>query len=234
MRWHEAPRDPEFLTIVTFGRSGSTALQAAMNAHPSTLIRGENYLAARGLQAYVQSLASAADRHHAGRPDHPWFGTARLDPVSVLESARRSFIDHVLRPGPDTRWTGYKEVRYEVGYFPDADDLLDHLLFVQMLLPGVRYLVNVRGADSSLVSGWWPGNPRAREVLSATIANLRQVADQLANVLGQGRVALIEYEEWSREPKSLCDALTSVGFPALPGLVQEVLETKLKHGRPGG
>ncbi|MFM8515152.1 MAG: sulfotransferase [Actinomycetota bacterium] len=234
MRWRDTPRVREFLTIVTFGRSGSTALQAVLNAHPETLIRGENYLALRGLQTYVQSLASAADRHHAGRPDHPWFGTARLDPTAVIESARRTFIDDVLRPKPDTRWSGFKEVRYEVGYFPSSDDLLDHLLFVQTLLPGVRYLVNVREADSSLSSGWWPENPQARDVLTTTIANLRQASQQLTEVLGPGRVAVVEYEQWACDPASLCGALSALGFPVQPRLVTEVLDTRLEHGRSGG
>lgn len=234
MRRRDARRDLEFLTIVTFGRSGSTAVQAALNAHPGTLIRGENYLAARGLQMYVQSLAAAADRHHAGRPDHPWFGTARLDSGTVLESARRTFIDDVLRPKSDTRWAGYKEVRYEVGYFPTADELLDHLLFVQGLLPGVRFLVNVRGADASLSSGWWPDNPQARAVLTSTIENLRQASSQLAEVLGPGRVALVEYEEWADNPDALCAALDGLGFPVEPGRVAEVLGTRLVHGKPNG
>ncbi|MBM3668743.1 MAG: sulfotransferase [Actinobacteria bacterium] len=229
-----ASRDLEFLTIVTFGRSGSTVLQAALNAHRDTLIRGENYLAARGLQEYVQSLAAAADRHHSGRPDHPWFGTARLDPAVVLESARRTFIDDVLRPKPETRWVGFKEVRYEIGYFPDSDHLLCHLLFLQDLLPGVRFVVNVRGADASQSSGWWPDNPQARDVLTATIENLRRASDQLAEILGPGRVTLVEYEQWAGDAQALCTALDAVGFPVERRLVTEVLAHRLEHGRSGG
>ena len=56
-----ADPEREFLTIVTFGRSGSTALQAALNAHPHTIIRGENYNALRGLHAYIDAVAAAAD-----------------------------------------------------------------------------------------------------------------------------------------------------------------------------
>lgn len=231
MRRRDVRRQLDFLTIVTFGRSGSTALQAVLNAHPNTLIRGENYLAARGLQGYVQALAAAADRHHSGRPDHPWFGTARLDPGAVLESARRTFIDDVLRPKPDTRWSGYKEVRYETGYFATADELVDHLLFVRTLLPGVRFLINARGARTSLTSGWWPHNPHATEVLSATIQNLRDAGAHLASILGPGTVGLVEYEEWSKDPGVLCDALGAIGFPVDPRLVTEVLAIRLDHGR---
>lgn len=224
----------EFLVIVTFGRSGSTAIQAAINAHPGALIRGENYLAVRGLQLYVQALAAAAARHHAGRPDHPWFGTARLDPRAARESVRHAFISDVLRPKQDTEWSGYKEVRYETGYFPDVESLVDHLMFVSTLLPGVRFLFNVRGADRSLASGWWPDNPQATDVLTATIENLRGAASDVEAILGPGRVTLVEYEAWSRDPRVLVDALSSLGFPARPDIIEETLATRLEHGRSGG
>lgn len=224
----------EFLTIVTFGRSGSTALQAVLNAHPQTVIRGENYLAMRGLQAYVQALAAAASRHHSGRPDHPWFGTARLDARAAREGARRMFIDDVLRPRPDTVWSGYKEVRYETGYFPDPDSLLDHLLFVASFLPGVRFLINIRSAEPAVASGWWPDNPRAAEVVRDTIGNLRSVGEDLRSILGQGRVVSVDYEQWSVEPSTLCSALTSIGFPVNAAVVRQTLATHLDHGRSRG
>lgn len=223
-------RGYEFLTIVTFGRSGSTAIQAVINAHPGALIRGENYLALRGLQHYVQSLAAASSRHHAGRPDHPWFGTARLDASAVRDSARRAFVTDVLRPRGDTRWSGYKEVRYETGYFPDSDALLDHLMFVASFLPGIRFVINVRDADRSGASGWWPENPNAAHVLGATVENLRTCASDAIGILGEHRVALIEYEDWSCDPQILTRALTSIGFPAQPDLVARTLATRLDHG----
>lgn len=226
--------DVRFLTVVTFGRTGSTALQAALNAHPGTLIRGENYLALHGLQSYIQSLAAAAGRHHAGRPDHPWFGTARLDAEAARASARRMFVEDVLRPKADTMWTGYKEVRYETGYFPDTDAVLDHLLFVSTLLPECRFLVNVRGADRAGASGWWPDNPLASDVLRDTIAHLREAAEDLARILGAGRVALVEYEQWSVDPDVLTRSLLSLGFPAEATRVADALATRLEHGRPGG
>lgn len=224
------PRELEFLTIVTFGRSGSTALQSVLNAHPRTVIRGENYLAVRGLQAYVQSLAAASSRHHAGRPDHPWYGTARLDARAVRETVRHMFIDEVLRPKADTVWCGYKEVRYETGYFSDPDSLLDHLMFVSTLLPGCRFLINIRGAKPAALSGWWPDNPRADEVLAATIDNLRTVGEDLASILGRGRVAVIDHEQWARDHAILNAALTTIGFPVRPDVVDGVLATPLDHG----
>jgi hypothetical protein len=221
----------QFLTIVTFGRSGSTALQAALNAHPDTIIRGENYAALRGIQAYVESIAAAADRHHAGKPEHPWFGTARLDPAAVLADQRRHVIEYLLRPKPTTRWTGFKEVRYEVGHFPDADSLVHHLLFLNTLLPGMRYLVNVRDPALASTSGWWSQHPDALSALQHTVENLRAVTEALREILGSGRVALIDHDQWVADPRIVVGALTEVGFPVDVDIVRAALAQRLTHGK---
>jgi len=221
----------EFLTIVTFGRSGSTALQAALNAHPHTMIRGENYSALRGLQAYVESVAAAADRHHSGKAHHPWFGTARLDPVAVLADQRRHVIEQLLRPKSGTKWLGFKEVRYEVGHFADVDDLAGHLLFLNSLLPGMRYLVNVRDPQAAALSGWWREHPDAVGALEDSTRNLHEAADLLAAVLGPGRVATIEHEQWSSKPSVVVEALGAVGYPADPSIVNAALAEQLDHGK---
>ena len=226
-----ADPEREFLTIVTFGRSGSTALQAALNAHPHTIIRGENYNALRGLHAYVDAVAAAADRHNSGKPHHPWFGTARLDAPAVLADQRRHVITHLLRPKADTRWLGFKEVRYEIGHFADADGLTDYLLFLNALLPGVRYVINVRDPKAAARSGWWRKHPDAVSALERTVEHLGAAAGTLTDVLGAGRVALTEYEQWSADPFVLVSALTSIGFPVQEALLRESLATHLEHGQ---
>ena len=226
-------QDLQFLTIVTFGRSGSTAIQSALNAHPDTIIRGENYSALRGIQSYVESVAAASDRHNSGKPQHPWFGTARLDAGAVLADQRRHVIEYLLRPKPSTRWLGFKEVRYEVGHFADADVLTGHLLFVNALLPGIRYLVNVRNPQVAAGSGWWSQHPDAVGALRETVDNLREASATLTSILGAGRVALVDHDEWSTDPQVLVFALESLGFPVDGGVVRESLAQELSHGKGG-
>lgn len=221
----------EFLTIVTFGRSGSTAIQAALNAHPHTIIRGENYSALRGLQAYVEAVAAAADRHHSGKAHHPWYGTARLDPVAVLADQRRHVIENLLRPKSDTRWLGFKEVRYEVGHFAQADDLAAHLFFLNALLPGMRFVINTRDPQSAAQSGWWREHPDAVAALQDSSRNLHDAANLLAAVLGPGRVVSIEHEHWRSNAAALVEALVEIGFPADSAIVKTALAEQLDHGK---
>lgn len=220
-----------FLTIVTFGRSGSTALQSALNAHPHTIIRGENYSALRGIQAYVDSVAAATDRHHSGKPHHPWFGTARLDASGVLADQRRHVIEYLLRPKSDTQWTGFKEVRYEVGHFSDAEEMANHLLFLNTLLPGMRYLVNIRDPLKAARSGWWRDHPDAVTALERSTENLLTASSVVGDVLGPGRTSVIEHDEWAREPRIVVNALTSLGYPVDTSLVNAALAERLGHGQ---
>lgn len=236
MRWRGAQATHfrgEFLTVVTYGRTGSTALQATLNALPGVLVRGENYSAMRGLEAYVQSLSETADRHRGRRADHPWFGAERVQPAAVLADIRRHVIEQVLRPEPDTRWLGFKEVRYEPGHFADADVLLAHLIFLGRLFPGLRYILNVRDPQAVARSGWWPDNDRALEVLTQTRARLRDVSAALDEFWGPHRVKCLEYEQWAGHPEVLLAAYADLGLPTDEAAVREALARHLDHGPRG-
>lgn len=223
-----------FVTVVTYGRTGSTAIQAALNSLPGVIVRGENYNALRGLNSYVQAVAETADRHHSGRPTHPWYGSARLSPADVVADLRRHVLDTLLRPRRDTRWIGFKEVRYEPGHFADYDDLLNYLLFLDKLLPGIGYLINVREPAAAAASGWWPDNDRAIDVVGQTRDRLVAAADDLGRILGPGRAVLVEYEAWSADPAVLLAAFAALGLPQDDPAVLEALGERLEHGTHRG
>lgn len=224
-----------YLTVVTYGRTGSTAIQASLNALPGVLVRGENYSALRGMARYAQSISETADRHHAGRPDHPWYGSARLDPAAVLADLRRHVTEFLLRPRADTRWIGFKEVRYEPGHFADYDQLLDYLLFLSRLMPGLVYLVNTRDPQEAARSGWWPDHGDPVAALATARTWLEQAAEELERLLpapaGLRRAVHLRHEEWSRDPQVLIEAYASLGLPAEDRAVRAALAERLDHGR---
>lgn len=232
MRWGSSDRpDLRFVTVVTYGRTGSTALQSALNALPGVLVRGENYGALRGLHDYVQALAETADRHSAGRPSHPWFGSARLDPSAVLDSLREHVLTTVLRPSKDTRWVGFKEVRYEPGHFATYDELLEYLLFLNKLFPGIRYLMNVRDPEAAARSGWWPDHGDALAVLIESRERLTRATADLTSMMGPGRAVLVDYDVWRDDPDVVLTAFTTLGLPGDDGAVRAALAEHLDHGR---
>lgn len=226
----EASKKLSYVTVVTYGRTGSTAIQASLNALPGVLVRGENYAAMRGLGTYLQSIAEVADRHHAGKPTHPWYGSANLDPNALLADIRRHVLEHVLRPKADTCWIGFKEVRYEPGHFATYDELLQHLVFLGRLFPGLRYLMNVRAPADAARSGWWPDNPDALEVLTTTRARLLESVTDLNDFFGSHRASGVAYEEWSTDPQVLINAYAGLGLPRADQAVRAALAERLEHG----
>ena len=230
----DVPKEYSYVTVVTYGRTGSTAIQASLNALPGVLVRGENYSAMRGLGTYLQSIAEVADRHHAGKSTHPWYGSAQLDPSAVLADIRRHVIDYLLRPAASTNWIGFKEGRYEPGPFASYDELLQHLVFLGKLFPGLRYVINVREPVDAARSGWWPENTDAIEVLTTTRDRLLSATADLNTFFGSHRAACVAYEDWVADPQVLIDAYSSLGLPRDDKAVRAALLERLEHGsRPG-
>ncbi|MDP2013433.1 MAG: hypothetical protein Q8L05_04320 [Actinomycetota bacterium] len=225
-------RPPEFtfLTVVTYGRTGSTALQAALNSLPGVLVRGENYSALRGLQQYAQSIAETADRHHNGLPTHPWYGSKKLDPNAVLDDLRRHVIQNLLRPEKDTKVLGFKEVRYEPGHFANYELLLSYLLFLNTLLPGISYIINVRDPQDAARSGWWPNHGDPVAALTQTRDWLVAAQRDLTSILGADRAMLLEYEQWQGKAPALITRFDELGLPRNDHGVAEALAQQLDHG----
>jgi len=219
-----------YLTVVTYGRTGSTALQAALNALPGVLVRGENYSALRGVETYIQAITETADRHHAKRRAHPWFGSAELDPVQILQDQRRHVVEHVFHPGKKTTVLGFKEVRYEPGHFETYEVMLSYLLFLNKLFPGITYIVNVREPQDAARSGWWPNHEDPIAALTKSRDWLLQAALDLNTILGNKQARVLHYEDWQNNPEFLIDTFASMQLPRNDDGIRQALAVKLDHG----
>ena len=219
-----------YLTVVTYGRTGSTALQAALNALPGVLVRGENYSALRGLETYVQAITETADRHHAKRPQHPWFGSAQLEPQHILEDQRRHVVEYVLRPGNDTKVLGFKEVRYEPGHFETYEVMLSYLLFLNKLFPGITYIINVREPQDAARSGWWPNHEDPIAALTQSRDWLLQAAVDLNSILGSTQAQVLHYEDWQSNPEFLIETFKKIQLPSNDPGIRQAVAAQLDHG----
>jgi len=207
-------------------------LQSAANAQDGVLIRGENYSALRGMRGYLQSVAETASRHHAGKPDHPWFGSARLDPRAVRDRLREEIVASLLRPREHTKWSGFKEIRYTSAHWPDYDTLLEYLLFLNTVLPNLRFLINIRGSEEAMRSAWWRNEPNAANILETTESWLREAHRDLQALLGPDQSVLVEYGEWSKDPQVITGAFSTLGLPVDENQIRAALSRKLSHGTP--
>ncbi len=218
-RPHDGTPDPEFLFVLTYGRSGSTLLQGVLNVVPGYLIRGENRGVLHHLQDFHAALAAARDDFGpAALPAHPWFGVGGYRDDEALAAIRRLVLDLVLRPGPDTRVTGYKEIRWSEHDTAAGRDLAAHVDFVRQVFPGARFVVNTRDLERASVSGFWKDRPEARVRLERMDADIQDQAELLGDYAFR-----VRYDDYAGDPAALAGLFDWLGEPFDLALVERVL-----------
>lgn len=189
-RWNQL----RYVFIATYGRSGSTLLQGILNATPGYLIRGENDSALFHLFRYHQLATERRDllkgRHLTSA--HPYFGIDGYPDEVALAQLRSVALKTILRPEPDTRVTGVKEIRWNDPRVPQF------VAFLQQAFPGSRFLINTRDNDQVSRSKWWAKRPNALEQIRAREAKLLD----LAAVLGDDAYH-VHYNDYVADPTVL-------------------------------
>lgn len=146
-------QDLSYVFIVTYGRSGSTLLQGILSSTPGWVIRGENGDAMRPLYEFHRLGDRARDRNlrpAAKTAVHAWFGMDDFPTTVSIRMLRELALATILRPEPDTRVTGFKEIRWW-----RHDDLPEYVAFLREVFPGARFVVNTRRLEDVARSKWW-------------------------------------------------------------------------------
>ncbi|WP_313409001.1 sulfotransferase [Aeromicrobium sp.] len=181
-------REFEYVFIVTYGRTGSTLLQGLLNSIPGYLIRGENAGTLESLHDNWRKVEERLGNVKGGDPTNPWFGMDSYSPEEAAASYRRHMQQVFLKPGPDTRVTGFKEIRWW------RRDLVETLEFTRTVFPGARFVLNTRNAEDVIQSKWWAKKDPA--------AALAQVADYDARLerahqeLGSDVTYRVHYDDY--------------------------------------
>ncbi|HET9499545.1 MAG TPA: sulfotransferase, partial [Marmoricola sp.] len=221
-RQQRQPRPaPDVVFVLTYGRSGSTLLQAILNATPGVLIRGEN----RGITHLLYEFHATAVKegphvkHFARRPFNPWFGMYDFPAQVSLDRIRALVTDTLLRPGPDTRLTGFKEIRW------DHDDLAEFVAFLREVFPGARFIVNTRRhedvARSMAKSGWWPEVDDPLAHVARAEERIRTVARDLGDDAHE-----VCYDDYVAAPEALRGLFDWLGVPFDLDRVTEVIQAR--------
>ena len=216
-RREERPRDLSYVFVVTYGRSGSTLLAGILNSIPGYLIRGENRDALHHLYLFHRTLAD--ERARVGQDNgrqrtHPFYGIGDVPLEKSLAGSRALVLDTVLRPKPDTRVTGFKEIRW---YHPD---LPEYVAWLREVFPGARFLVNTRNHASVLKSGWWAEGDHA-EGLAAVEAGILALADSLGEAAYR-----VHYDDYVADPAVLRGMFEWLGEPWDEDAVRAVMARK--------
>jgi hypothetical protein len=80
----------------------------------------------------------------------PFYGIGDFPPAVSIAASRRLAVETLLRPKPDTRVTGFKEIRWW-----RHEDLDAYVGWLREVFPGARFLVNTRDHAAVLKSKWW-------------------------------------------------------------------------------
>lgn len=208
-------RDLGYLFVVTYGRSGSTLLNGLLNAIPGYLLRGENGDALRHLHAFHTGLVSHKQEHAGARtPIRPWFGIGGFDPARSHAAVRHLVLETVLRPTPETRVTGFKEIRWA------RPDLAAYVAWLRDVFPGARFVVNTRDHAAVLASKWWAdADPdRAARGLAEIEGRMLALVDELGDAAYH-----VHYDEYVADPRSLRGLYAWLGEEYDEALVREVM-----------
>jgi len=225
---------PEFVVIVTFGRSGSTVLQSALNRIPGVVVRGENFGATRHLfRAFEAILKTHTEHGGVGTlaKNDPMYGAHLLQPSKFLSEMRRIVTEDILQVGPGTVLAGFKEVRYTPSHYSDYEEFLRHLLFLESCLPGLRFVMNVRDVAGASQSGWWAGDEHATQILTVATKWIRQAVADINKEFHETRAILMDYEEWRFDATKLVYMAHFLGQQLSDEESRACLDETLRHMR---
>ncbi len=224
--------DFRYLVVLSFGRSGSTVIQAALNSQPGVVIRGENMgVAAHLFRTYRSVVEQMAENEAKGimlsKQDDPWFGAQLVDDRYVLEGLRHVLLNGILVPPTGAQIVGFKEVRHTPQEFSGYDEFRDYVVFLHRLMPEAEFLVNVRDIAATVKSGWWPHTEQALEVLSTAHQWLEQIV--LDGPLLGVHAQLLDYSSWVADPSLLTEAFRNAGIEVDETALARALSIRLEH-----
>lgn len=217
--------------IVTYGRSGSTLLQNLLNALPGHVLRGEN---ANLLAPFVRAWQELRDFYPeqvtrmktAGSfpsgPHQPWFGYEAISADQLGQELADVFLRQVLRPEPDTRVIGFKEIRWH-----EDPALFSPLLeFLLRYMPNAHFIFNTRDHERVRLSGWWRNMKRAAVFEQLETAEALYSDWQAAH---PDTSLTMHYNDYARDPEAWRPLFDFLGMPFDRTLTETVLSKKLMH-----
>ena len=218
-----------YVFVVAYARSGSTLLQSLINSCPGVQIRGENYNALYHLYRAIAAVGAARDERGDARtsaPDDPWHGADLIKPRMFEARLLQGFVRRVLAPAPETRVTGFKEIRYNPLFVPD-DQFAPYMDFLLTAFPRARIVFNSRRAEDVATSSFVAKQGPARVIdwVGQTDARFASFA------AGSDRAILMRYEDYVADHRLIHGMLDFLGLDWTPEAVERVFAKPLTHAK---
>ena len=220
--------DPDYLFVVTFGRSGSTLVQGLLNALPDTLVRGENGLFVHDLyraSAAAEAFSAEHTKHRSKSVTSAFYGVRWLRREPFVTATRQIAHEVLLgqRRADRVRRIGFKEVLWHRITPEETEDFFG---WFEEVFPGARYILNTRNADDASRSGFWKhAEPGEAEL---AIARVREIQDHLTRTRPD-RVLETRYEVLTGEDREASDAALRELATFVTGAADEALLDTLRE-----
>jgi len=191
---------PNYVFIVTYGRSGSTLLQSILQSIDGYCIRGENNNILFSIYQVAQKLYQTSNKINDGSPadpSHPWYGANNFNPPRFVKKMVALFIEEILQPSDEARTVGFKEIRY---YQAQGEEFEKYLNFITEFFTPCKFVFNMREWHSVAKSGWWIG--RDPKLAQKEVSNCDQQFHAYAKKYPDISY-LIHYEDYDRKPETI-------------------------------
>ncbi|PRY21786.1 sulfotransferase family protein [Aliiruegeria haliotis] len=215
--------------VVTYGRSGSTALMMALNAIEGACIRGQNGGVLEPLveAARVARITKRRLEDGDSGPRTPWYGAGEIQPQRFARSMARSFVQHILVPPEGTRVAGFSGIGYT------ADTMTDEsfeavVSFILRHFEDSRIIFLTRDPEAVSHSGWWQDRDHDAvvDMLHETIHRF-----ELAHQRFPERSYMLDHASFDQNPEGLRPLLDWLGEDVPPDRLAEALSERLSHLR---
>lgn len=230
---------PQYVLVVSYGRTGSTLVQGLLNTLPRSIVRGEHGLYLLPFFRAYHDLVGFRDKHlrHNPRLTHSaFYGLDLVRPVAFVRSARQLLHQSLLGDVRlrDVDVLGFKEVQW---YRVREDEIEPFFAYVDRVLPDVRYVLNHRPIEQTLDSGFWVG--RDRNVVMHRIERVLLIQQHLRETRPERCVDLPFAELTDTDPEVRDPMLRRLATFVSGSCDDELLEAlrataSQRHGPPGG
>lgn len=210
----------EYLFVASYGRSGSTLVQGVLCSIPGYLIRGENRAALFRLYQFHASLIAAREEFSLRREldsHDSWFGIDQYAEAAAVTRMRALALETLLRPEPDTRVVGFKEIRWW------QREWRGYIDFLRELFPGARFVINTREHAEVAKSLWWGKRPR--EDVLAQLSSYEQRLNEIAEYLGPDAYR-VHYDDYIADHSALKGLFDWLGEPFDAEAVDRVFDVR--------
>ncbi len=155
-------------------------------------------------------------------PEHPWHGARSIAPQQFSLALAQVFINEIIRPDPEHRWIGFKEIRYD----QLGDEFVPFLDWMYQTFPNPFFLFNTRHHEDVVKSGWHVKENRSNliEVLEKMDKRFEHYSRKRPD-----RCFVNSYAELTKDPKSIEPFFNMIGVRFDHQKIMQVMQKKLSH-----